>query len=201
MCTRLKKNKIKKKKKTALAVESVENSQNVWDQGPNSKSGRTRRVSWLTRFPGTKPSAVSGMFYVSVNHWRLIALQLPSRVTRQIEWRRREISPKQSWVMRLLLRRLRCRWRPQPGGSSVDAYITSHLTDELEEKKATTLHNHITTSTPTSRRATESHELISDRHDTSGPFWQQKLQMWLSVWAEKCRSAGNECKVWFLDPL
>lgn len=124
---------------------------------------------------------------------------LPSQVKkrRQSEWRRRGISLKQSWLMRLLLRRLRCRWRPQPGGSSVDVYITSHLTDELKRKShhGSQPHHHKYTDEQASNKITWLHLrqtryiwtfLATETTDvTLGLSWE------MSIWWEWAQSLGS----------
>lgn len=63
--------------------------------------------------------------------------------------------------------------------------------------KATTVHNHITRNTPMTRRATKSHDFILYRHDPSGSFGKTNdtCDSRFEIWAEKCRSGGNEHKV------
>lgn len=77
LCARLFFFKQQIKNKTALAVESVENP----PPKNHSRSGSKLKVKWTRRvlrgFPGSKPLAMSGMFYANVNQWRQMVLLCP----------------------------------------------------------------------------------------------------------------------------
>lgn len=71
--------------------------------------------------------------------------------------------------MRLPLRQPRCRWRPQPGGSSVDVYNMSHLTKWVGEEKPP----HFTTTSP------EIHQWADRQQNHMISYYIQTWSIWI----------------------